>query len=89
MRLKGWKQKTVFMKSLTIIGFIISITVIILALMQIFNVWDRAIYLLEPLLGVLMLIQAIDNWKTNKVSAYVSLGVAIFILIVAAVIILF
>lgn len=89
MQLKDWKQKTIFMKILTIVGIIISITIVILAFMQIFNVWHRAIYLMEPLLGVLMLIQTIENWKTNKVSAYCSLGAAIFVFAVAVFIIFF
>lgn len=54
--------------------------------MQIFNVWDKAINVFEPLLGVLMLIQAIENWKTNRLTAYLSLFVAIFMFIVASII---
>lgn len=86
MKLKDWNKKTIFSKILTIFGLIISITIIILALMQIFNVWDKAINVFEPLLGVLMLIQAIENWKTNRLTAYLSLFVAIFMFIVASII---
>lgn len=86
MKLKYWNQKTLPFKILTLIGVIISITVVILAFMQIFNVWDKAINIFEPLLGVLMLIQTIENWKTNKSIAYFSLFVAIFIFVVAIII---
>lgn len=88
MSIKNWKQKSLFMKALTVISFLISIAVILLSLLQIFNIWDKAINIFEPLLGVLMLIQAIGNWKTNKSTAYLSVFVAV-IIFVAAIFILF
>lgn len=88
MKLKDWDKKTMPFKILTIFGLTISVTIFALALMQIFNIWDKAIHVFEPLLGVLMIIQAIENWKTNRSMAYFSLFVAIF-MFVAAIIILF
>ena len=86
MKLKDWNKKTIPFKILTIFGLIISVTIIALALMQIFNIWDNAINVFEPLLGVLMIIQAIENWKINRATAYFSLFVAIFIFFVAIII---
>lgn len=86
MKLKDWNKKTIPFKILTILGLIISVTIIVLSFIQIFNVWDKAINVFEPLLGVLMMIQAIENWKANKSKAYFSLFVAIFIFIVAIII---
>ena len=86
MKIKDWNKKTIPFKILTIFGLIISVTIVVLALMQIFNVWDKAINVFEPLLGVLMIIQTIENWKTNRLTAYFSLFVAIFIFIVAIII---
>ena len=86
MKLKDWNKKTISFKILTIFGLIISVTIIVLALMQIFNIWDNAINVFEPLLGVLMIIQAIENWKTNRLTAYFSLFVAIFIFLIAIII---
>lgn len=86
MLFKDWNKKTLPLKILTIIGVVISVTVIVLSFMQIFNVWDKAINIFEPLLGILMLIQAIENWKSNRSTAYFSLFVAIFIFIVAIII---
>lgn len=83
VKLKDWNKKTISFKILTILGLIISITIIFLSLLQIFNAWDKAINVFEPLLGVLMLIQTIENWKTNKSIAYFSLFVAFFIFVVA------
>ncbi len=86
MVFKNWNEKTISLKILNVIAFIISIIVIILSLMQIFNIWDKAINIFEPLLGILMLIQAIENWKNNKLTAYFSLFVAIFIFVFAIII---
>ncbi|MNP77879.1 hypothetical protein D3C76_1753930 [compost metagenome] len=47
--------------------------------MQILDIWENAINVFEPLLGVLMVIQTIQNWKKNKAVAIFSLCVAIFI----------
>ena len=86
-KIENWEQKSLFMKVLTIIGFIISIAIMILTFLQIFNIWDKAINIFEPLLGVLMLIQTIENWKTNRKTAYFSLFAAILIFITAIIII--
>ena len=86
MKLQDWNKKTISFKILTIFGLIISVTIIVLALMQIFNIWDNAINVFEPLLGVLMIIQAIENWKTNRSTSYFSLFVALFIFLVAIII---
>ncbi|MGN0517641.1 MAG: hypothetical protein ACI4II_02825 [Acutalibacteraceae bacterium] len=84
MIIKNWNQKSPLYKFLTVIGCIISVTIVILAFMQLFNVWDKAINVFEPLLGVLMIIQAIENWKTNRKTAYISLFAAFYIFAVAA-----
>ena len=84
--IERWKEKTVFLKILEIVGIVISISIIVLAFMQLLNIWDKAINVFEPLLGVLMIIQAIENWNINRKMSYSSLFVAIFIFIVAIII---
>lgn len=69
-------------KVLSVISAICSISIIVLACMQIFSIWDNAINVLEPILGVLILIQAIQYWKKNKVVAIFNLCAAIFIFLV-------
>ena len=61
-------------KVLFIIRIIASILVIIFGMLQLLGVWNKAIYVAEPLLGVVLLIQSIQEWKTNR-------GVSIFVLI--------
>lgn len=75
-----WSQKQTNDKVLSVISMICSISIITLACMQLLGIWKNAINVFEPLLGVLMLIQAIQNWKKNKDVAKVSLCAAILIL---------
>lgn len=77
-----WNQKQINKKVLNVMSNICSISIIILVFIQIFGIWKNAIYVFEPLLGVLMLIQAIHNWKKNKLVTILSLCAAILIFLV-------
>lgn len=81
-----WSQKQKYEKVLSVMGIICSVSIIILAFMQIFGIWKTAANIFEPLLGILLLIQAIQNWKKNKSVAIFSLCVAIFIFLVSIII---
>ncbi len=83
-----WKDKTLTGKIISIVGIIISFAVIILAILHLIGVNDRLVQIYEPLLGVLMLIQAAENWKYERRLAVFSLIVAVVIFICAAVILL-
>jgi uncharacterized membrane protein YiaA len=76
-------QKQTDEKVLSVVSRICSISIIILVCMQILGIWKTAINVFEPLLGVLMLIQAIQNWEKNKVVAILGLCAAILIFLVA------
>lgn len=78
-----WSQEQTSEKVLTVISSICSISIIILACMQILGTWKNAIDVFEPLLGVVILIQAIQNWRKNKKVAIFSLCAAIFIFLVS------
>lgn len=75
-------QKNTGEKVLSVISAICSIIIIVLSCMQIFSIWEDAINVVEPLLGIVILIQAIQNWKKNKVVAILNLCVSIFIFLV-------
>lgn len=81
-----WNGKQANEKVLYVLSGICSIIIIILASMQILGIWKNAADIFEPVLGVLMLIQAIQNWRKNKKVAIFSLCVAIFIFICAIII---
>lgn len=74
-------QKQTYEKVLFVISNICSISIIILVCMQISGAWKTATNVFEPLLGVLMLIQTIQNWKKNKKVAIISLCAAILLFV--------
>ena len=80
--LRNWKEKTPYMKVLAIIGTIVSIVIIVFASLQLFNVYDKADYIFMPALGVLMFIQGLQYWKSNKGTAIFSFITGIFIFII-------
>lgn len=75
---RNWKEKTTFGKALSVIGFIIALAIIVLALLDLFNVYDT-IVIYESLLAVLMILQAIEQFKKDKKTAIVSIVAAILI----------
>ena len=79
---KIWKEKNLFYKILLILGFIISITVIVLSFLAILGIYNKGFNLAVFLSGTLMLIQAIENYKINKKLTYYSLIVSVFIFLI-------
>jgi len=72
-----FSKKKGYKKVLFILGIICSLSIIVLAIMQL------PVDVLEPLVGVLMLIQSLGYWKKNRNLAIFSLLVALFIFFVA------
>lgn len=69
-----------------IVGQICAIFVIVFGILQITNVWGNSITICEIFLGILMITQAILQWKKNKGVALFSLCTAIFIFVIAFII---
>lgn len=82
------KEKTTADKVFSIARLIIAVTVIILAILQ-FAGWDTAMYIAEPLLGLLLLIQSIQEWKKNRAAAIINLCAAVFVFVCVFVIMFF
>ena len=78
---KSWNEKTTIEKVLVIMRIFISIIVMGAAIIQLLGVWDKAINIAVPLLGILMIVQAIPEWKTNRSVAILSICSAIFIFV--------
>ena len=85
MKKEIWKTKTKNEKILFISRLITTIIVIVFALLQLLKIWDKAIYVSAPLMGVVLLIQSVQEWKTNRSVAIVSLICSLFIFICAIV----
>lgn len=56
---------------------------IILAIINLTGIWRNAINVFIPLLGVLMLLNAFNIYKQNKLAAFINVGVALFIFLMA------
>ena len=78
-----WKDTPTLHKVITVFSVIVSLTVITLAVLQIFDIWTQAINLCVPLMGVNLLCQTYIQWNTSRRSAYVSLCCAALVFICA------
>ena len=65
---------------------ILSVAVIALASLQLLGIWENSINVYEPLIGVVLLLQAVYHWKKNRRVAIISLCAAAFIFTCAIVI---
>ena len=78
-----WKDTPLAQKNVTVLSIIVAISVIVLAILQILDIWTQAINLCIPLMGVNLLCQAYIQWNTSRRSAYVSLCCAALVFICA------
>ena len=81
----NWKDTPLLHKVVTIISVLASLSVV-LAVLQMFNVWDQAINVFMPLMGVTMLCQSYMQWNNSRKVAYFSIGTAVFIFICAIIV---
>ena len=82
----NWKEATNINKIIAVISILMSIALVVLAMLQLFNVWEQAINVFMPLVGVVNLCEAYLNWKQNKAHAIFSIGIAAFIFICSLII---
>ena len=69
-------------KILSVTSDICSILLVVLSCMLIFDIWENALYILQPVLVVLISVQAIRLWNKNKVFAILNLCLFICIFLV-------
>ena len=73
-------------KIVAVISILTSLSVVVLAILQMFDVWNEAINVYMPLMGVTMLCQGYLQWNNSRKLAYFSIGTAAFIFICATVV---
>ena len=78
MKIK-WKDAPVLHKVVATISILASFSVVVLAVLQIFDVWEQAINVVMPLMGVTTLCQAYVQWNNSRKVAYFSIGTADFV----------
>jgi len=74
-----WKDSPPSHKIITVFSVIVSLAVVTLAILQMFDIWTQAINLCVPLMGVNLLCQTYTQWNTSRKTAYFSLGCAVFV----------
>ena len=74
-----WKDTSTLHKVITVFSVIVSLAVVTLAVLQIFDIWTQAMNLCVPLMGVNLLCQTYTQWNTSRKTAYFSLGCAAFV----------
>lgn len=81
MKKEVWNKKTKQEKGMFIVRLVASIAVILFALLQLLKIWDKAIYVSAPLMGVVLLIQSIQEWEKSRGLAILGLICSAFIFI--------
>ena len=76
-------------KLLRISTAVLSAAVICLAALQLLGIWKDAILVYEPLMGIILLLQAVQYWDRDRRAAVFQLCAALFVLGVAVYILLF
>ena len=74
-----WKDAPLIHKIVTVVSIIVALSVIVLAILQMFDIWTQAINLCVPLMGVNLLFQTYTQWNTSRKTAYFSLSCAVFV----------
>ena len=78
-----WKDTPLSHKIITVFSVAVSLAVVTLVILQIFEIWTQAINLCVPLMGVNLLCQTYIQWNTSRKTAYFSLGCALFVFVCA------
>ena len=81
-----WNNMTTRDRIINVFIIILSLAVIALAALQLLGIWEESINVYEPLIGVVLLLQAMYRWKNNRTVAIISLCAAGFVFVCAFVI---
>ncbi len=73
-------------KVFSIIRIVICLAVIVIAALQLLDIWENAINFALPLMAIVMVFQTIQFWKSSRVTAIISLCSAVVIAICSIVI---
>lgn len=83
LEFKKWKELSLSSKIILVIDILLSIIIIVLCFLHLFRVWEGALNIVEPLMGLFMILQAVKFWKTQRGAAIFSLIIGILIWILS------
>ena len=76
---RKWRDLSQADKFMPIVRVVASIIVVFFAALQLLGVWDKAINLAAPLMGIVLLLQSVQEWKKQRRVAIFGLCAALFI----------
>ena len=79
-----WKDKPLLEKVVSISVIVVSVAIIVLAVLQLFDLWYDAGYVYIPLMGINLLLQAYMQWKPNRKIAIFNLCAAVVVFLCTA-----
>lgn len=80
------KTQSLLSKTASIASIVIAVAIIVLSVLQLFDVWRNAGYVYIPLMGINLLLQAYAQWKPNRGVAIFTLCAAVLVLSCAVVV---
>ena len=72
---------------LSIASIVASVGVIVSSALQLSGAWEKAHYLSMPLMGLVLLLQAVREWNSRRGVAAFSLAASLFVFVCAAVVV--
>ena len=76
---RKWRELSQSDKFMLIARVAVSIFVVLFAALQLLGVWDKAINVAAPLMGIALLFQSVQEWKKQRRVAIFGLCAALFI----------
>ena len=77
--MKKWNERPRADKFMLVVRVVASFLVVVFAALQLLGVWDKAINLAAPLMGIVLLIQSAQEWKQQRGVAIFGLCAALFV----------
>ena len=77
--MKKWNERPRADKYMLIVRVVASFLVVVFAALQLLGVWDKAINVATPLMGIVLLLQSVQEWKKQRGVAIFALCAALFI----------
>ena len=81
-----WNEMSSWDKTMIVIRIVLSMVIIVLGVLQITGTLGRTLDYAVPLLGIYLLLQAVQEWKQNRGAAVLSICLAAFIFVVTGVV---
>ena len=76
---KRWSEMSAASKVILSLRIFISVLVVVMATLQLTGTWDHALNYAIPLVGVVLFLQSVMEWKTNRIAAITGFVCAVFV----------